>query len=319
MVSFTEQSQASQYLSTLSRITAVGGGHGLGRLMSTLSFLQRRLVGVVTTTDNGGSTGKLRDHHQCIAWGDIRNCLSQLARQPLASDLLDYRFGQESDMAGHSFGNLLLYTLDELSARPIDGIQLLSRLLKVNNRVLPMSEQPTDLVAETEQNMTCFGEIRIDALCQMPRRMSLSPAVSATPEVIEHILASDVVILGPGSLLTSVAPPLLVEDIRHAIAQTEADIIFVDNLVDENSPAGKLTCKQRIDWVEQFIGENTISAVISKYANEIEHIPVVSEVEADLDAPHRHDSGTLLTAIAKAHQELGSANVHWLPQHKGLA
>ncbi|RTE87791.1 uridine diphosphate-N-acetylglucosamine-binding protein YvcK [Lysobacter sp. N42] len=287
--------------------------------MSTLSFMKRRLVGVVTTTDNGGSTGKLRDSHQCIAWGDIRNCLSQLARQPLASDLLDYRFSTDSDLSGHNFGNLLLYTLDELSARPIDGIQLLSRLLKVDNRVLPMSEQPTDLVAETEQNMTCFGEIRIDALCQMPKRMNLSPTVSATPEVIEHIQASDLVILGPGSLLTSVVPPLLVDDIRHAIAQTQAKVIFVDNLVDENSPAGKLSCDERVKWVEQIIGPDSIDAVISKHGKTITHIPVITDVEGDQEAPHRHQQSSLLSAIAAAHQSIDSSNVHWLSEQRGLA
>src|SRR5690554_2072469 len=128
--------QASDYLRQLTCITALGGGHGLGRLLYSLKFMGKKLVGVVATTDNGGSTGKLRATHKCIAWGDIRNCLSQLAQQPLAAELLNYRYN-DNMLRGHSFGNLLLHTLNEISARPIDSIELLSRLLKVNCKVLP--------------------------------------------------------------------------------------------------------------------------------------------------------------------------------------
>jgi len=319
--SFTQQAHASQYLSQLNRITAIGGGHGLGRLMSTLSFMKRKLVGVVTTTDNGGATGKLRDSHQCIAWGDIRNCLSQLASQPLAADLLNYRFAPGTTLEGHNFGNLLLYTLDELSARPIDGIQLLSRLLKVGNRILPMSETPTDLVAETLENMTCFGEIRIDALSHMPKSLSLSPKVSATPEVIEHILASELVILGPGSLLTSVLPPLLVEDIQRAIAQTKASVIFVDNLLPEQSPAGHLSCAERLAFVERFIGNNRVNAVISNDSRKGLQIPKIGTVKADIEAPHRHESSSLLIALANAHQHTNQPQQEYWPHEpqRGLA
>lgn len=284
----------------LQRITAVGGGHGLGRLMSTLSFMKRRLVGIVATTDNGGSTGILRESHQCIAWGDIRNCLSQLASQPLAADLLNFRFKDGSSLAGHSFGNLLLYTLDELSARPLDGIQLLSRLLKVENRLLPMSESPTDLLAETIENMQCFGEIRIDALAQMPSGLSLSPAVSATPEAVEHLLASDLIILGPGSLLTSVMPPLLIRDIQQAIAESGASVIFIDNLEPELSPAGRLSCAERVAWIEKHTGPDTINLVISNDPAAPQSIPVVAGVNAEPDTQHRHDSASLLKALNEA-------------------
>src|SRR5699024_6881874 len=132
------------------------------------------LVGIVATTDNGGATGLLRESHHCIAWGDIRNCLSQLVEQPLAADVLNYRFDCSSPLKGHNFGNLLLHTLDQLRARPLDGRELLSRLLNVNNRILSMSECPTDLIATTADGIQCHGEIRIDKLPQMPSHLSLS-------------------------------------------------------------------------------------------------------------------------------------------------
>ena len=288
-------------------ITAIGGGHGLGRLMSTLSFLDKRLVGIVATTDNGGSTGKLREHQQCIAWGDIRNCMAQLADQPLAKELLNYRFNGESSLDGHSFGNLLLYTLDAISARPLDGIQLLSRLLKVRNRVLPMSETPTDLIAELDNNLQCFGEIRIDELMQMPKQLSLSPQVQGTPEALTHITRSDLIILGPGSFLTSVLPPLLVGDIARAIEKSPAKVIFIDNLVAEQSPAGALPLNEKLRWLENQLGYLPIDLVISPSASHAHPIPTIQSVAADSEVAHRHDMDSLLIAIEQAAEALLTA------------
>lgn len=283
------------------RITAIGGGHGLGRLMSTLAFMKRRLVGVVATTDNGGSTGKLRAANHCIAWGDIRNCMSQIADQPLAAEVLNYRFAEGSDLDGHSLGNLLLYCLDELSARPLDGIELLSRLLKVPNRILPMSETPTDLVAEISADLTCFGELYVDRLISMPQRMSLSPAVQATPEVLIHIQQSDYIILGPGSFLTSVLPPLLVAEITQAIANSPAKVIFIDNLVAEPSPAGQLPLAARLQWLEKQLGYQLIDIVISPQERNLDlGLPVVNGVTADPQLAHRHHSESLLNAVRQA-------------------
>ncbi|RUO22465.1 hypothetical protein CWE08_04620 [Aliidiomarina iranensis] len=286
------------------RITAIGGGHGLGRVMSTLSFLQSRLVGIVCTTDNGGATGMLRKHHQCIAWGDIRNCMSQLADQPLAKEVLNFRFNSNSNLDGHNLGNLLLYTLDALSARPIDGIQLLSRLLKVNNRILPMSETPTDLLAELDNNLQCFGEIRIDELSNMPKRLSLSPRVNATPEALHHLERSDLIILGPGSFLTSVMPPLLVDDMASIIAKSAAKVIFIDNLVPEQSPAGALSLKTKLEWLEQQLGYQLVDLAISNVSPLHSDIPVISCVEPDQELLHRHDTDGLLAALVQAAHHL---------------
>lgn len=291
------------------RITAIGGGHGLGRLMSTLSFMKRRLVGIVATTDNGGSTGKLRAENHCIAWGDIRNCMSQLANQPLAAEVLNYRFSADSDLQGHSLGNLLLYCLDELSARPLDGIDLLSRLLKVSNRILPMSETPTDLAAEVSAELTCFGELYVDQLQSMPKRVSLSPAVQATPEVLFHLQQSDYIILGPGSFLTSVLPPLLVAEIAQTIENSPAKVIFIDNLVAEPSPAGQLSLSARIQWLEQQLGRQLIDIVISPENADLDFaLPVIHGVTADPELAHRHHTESLLNALREA--------VEWLSTNK---
>lgn len=291
-------------LEHMGRVTAIGGGHGLGRLLSTLSFMERRLIGVVATTDNGGATGLLRASHECIAWGDIRNCLSQLTEQPLAAEVLNYRFAGETPLNGHNLGNLLLYTLGQLSARPLDGIQLLSRLLNIDTRIFPMSETPTDLIAATEDGIECHGEILVDQLQKMPARLRLSNNARATPEAIRHIMRSDVVILGPGSFLTSVLPPLLVHDIAAAVAESEAHVVFIDNLVAERSPAGQLSLLDRLHWLQRQTGFQLVDSIITEQSEPItldgRRIPLFHGVKAAPGTPHRHDEKTLLAAIRQA-------------------
>ena len=287
-------------LTELKCVTALGGGHGLGRVLSSLQFLQHRLVGIVATTDNGGASGLLRRAHQTIAWGDIRNCLSQLTEQPLAADVLNYRFNEESALQGHNLGNLLLYTLDQLSARPLDGIQLLSRLLNINTRLLPMSEIPVDLIADTHEGLECFGELLVDQLHHMPKSLRLSATAQPTPEALKHLRRSDLIIIGPGSFLTSLMPPLLVDKIVETIASHSAPVIFIDNLLAEQSPAGQLPVSARIRWLEEKVGFQLIDMVITNHADKDLTLPHVNGIEADRNAPQRHDKVSLRNTLNKA-------------------
>lgn len=281
-------------------VTAIGGGHGLGRVLSALSFLKRRLIGIVATTDDGGASGLLRRNAECIAWGDIRNCLSQLTSQPLAREVLNYRFNDDHHLVGHNFGNLLLYTLEQLSARPLDGIQLLSRLLNVDIRLLPMSESPVDLVASTKEGLHCFGELHVDGLLHMPSSLTLSKPVPATPEALRHLRRSDLIILGPGSLLTSVMPPLLVEEFAQTVADSQAPVIFIDNLVAEQSPAGKVPLASRLQWMQEQLGIDVVDLIISPTEHPTIDKPWVPLHQAPSREPHRHCAESLSAALEQA-------------------
>ncbi len=218
-------------LDNLSSVVAIGGGHGLGRLLSSLSFLGSRLTGIVTTTDNGGSTGRLRAQTNCIAWGDLRNCLNQLCTQDnVGARLFEYRFEDEGDLSGHNLGNLMLLALDRMSIRPLEAIEAIRSSLQINTQLIPMTESPTDLKAISPTGGTVFGEVSVDQLNDFPRRLHLSPHVLATREACEAIEMADLVILGPGSFLTSIMPPLLLEGIRQALFRTRAQVVFVANL-----------------------------------------------------------------------------------------
>ena len=153
----------------------------------------------------------MRKSQECIAWGDLRNCLNQLVTDPgIGSQLFEYRFNGRGELAGHNLGNLMLLALDNLCVRPLDAIRLISDMLKIEPQLLPMSEQPTDLCAHTVCGDQILGEVSIDQLATPPRALSLSPAVPATREAVLALTQADMIILGPGSFLTSVMPLSLI-------------------------------------------------------------------------------------------------------------
>ncbi|MFM5132717.1 gluconeogenesis factor YvcK family protein [Aeromonas rivipollensis] len=282
------------------RVVAIGGGHGMGRVLSSLSFLGTRLTGIVTTTDDGGSTGRLRKSQECIAWGDLRNCLNQLVTEPsIGSQLFEYRFTGRGELAGHNLGNLMLLALDNLCVRPLDAIRLISDMLHIAPSLLPMSEHPTDLCAHTVCGDQILGEVSIDLLTTPPRALSLNPIVPATREAIDALSQADMIILGPGSFLTSIMPPLLLSEIAEAIRGSGAIVVFISNLVAENGPAGKLTLSHQHRWLEERIGQGRIDAILAPEghgAPELQHCLVQASLgEAAL--PHRHDRLKLQQAL----------------------
>ncbi|MDM5058449.1 gluconeogenesis factor YvcK family protein [Aeromonas rivipollensis] len=282
------------------RVVAIGGGHGMGRVLSSLSFLGTRLTGIVTTTDDGGSTGRLRKSQECIAWGDLRNCLNQLVTEPsIGSQLFEYRFTGRGELAGHNLGNLMLLALDNLCVRPLDAIRLISDMLHIAPSLLPMSEHPTDLCAHTVCGDQILGEVSIDQLTTPPRALSLNPNVPATREAIDALSQADMIILGPGSFLTSIMPPLLLSEIAEAIRSSGAIVVFISNLVAENGPAGKLTLSHQHRWLEERIGQGRIDAILAPEghgAPELQHCLVQASLgEAAL--PHRHDRLKLRQAL----------------------
>lgn len=246
------------------QVVAIGGGHGLGRVLSALSFLGPKLTGIVATTDNGGSTGRLRAEKDCIAWGDLRNCLTQLAKKPsIGSLMFEYRFDVESELNGHNLGNLMLTALDELCVRPLEAINLVRQFLSITTRLIPMSEEPTHLVAMEASGNSIFGEINVDKMTDTPIALSLDPIVQATCEACDAIRDADLIILGPGSFLTSIMPPLLLPKIATALAESSAKVILIDNLTNEPSPIANCDITQKLDWCHQVLGLKIVDNVLS--------------------------------------------------------
>ena len=296
-------------LADLDKVVALGGGHGLGRVMSALSPLGSRLTGIVTTTDNGGSTGRIRRSEGGIAWGDMRNCLNQLITEPsVASAMFEYRFNGNGELAGHNLGNLMLKALDHLSVRPLEAINLIRSLLKVDASLIPMSEQPVDLNAIDNDGHIIYGEVNIDQLKEMPAQLMLEPQVQETREAVEAIEKADLILIGPGSFLTSLMPLLLLDDLTQALRRTRAHMIYIGNLGKELSvAAAALTLPDKLKIMEDAIGGHAIDAVVvgpKVNVSGIENRIVVQETLEASDIPYRHDRDLLRMAIEKALQQL---------------
>ncbi|WP_294902490.1 gluconeogenesis factor YvcK family protein [Tatumella sp. UBA2305] len=296
-------------LADLDRVVAIGGGHGLGRVMSSLSALGSRLTGVVTTTDNGGSTGRIRRSEGGIAWGDMRNCLNQLITEPgIASAMFEYRFSGQGELAGHNLGNLMLKALDNLSVRPLEAINLIRNVLKVDAFLIPMSEQPVDLVATDPQGHAVYGETAIDAMSEIPATLELFPDVSPTREALQAVAEADLILIGPGSFYTSLMPVLLMEQMATALRRTPAKMIFIGNLGKEKSPAGSLSVSDKLQYIEQVIGRRVIDAVVVSPAADISHLEGRHVIQRPLEAgdiKYRHDRHLLHIALEQAVQSLG--------------
>ncbi|OTA16453.1 hypothetical protein Xvie_01908 [Xenorhabdus vietnamensis] len=297
-------------LADLDRVVALGGGHGLGRVMSSLSSLGTRLTGVVTTTDNGGSTGRIRRSEGGIAWGDMRNCLNQLITEPtIASTMFEYRFSGNGELSGHNLGNLMLKALDHLSVRPLEAINLIRNLLKVNAQLIPMSEQSVDLMAIDDQGNTVYGEVNVDQLNCIPQELSLYPRVNATKEALDAIEQADLILIGPGSFFTSLMPLLLLEDLTQSLRRSNANLIYIGNLGKELSYAAtKLSLKDKLEIMESKIGRRMINALIVGPCTDISPFSdrvVTQQVLEAQDIPYRHDRELLHQAIEHTLQKLG--------------
>lgn len=212
------------------KIVCVGGGHGLNRLLSGLRGHSNRITAVVSVADDGGSSGRLRNEFGMLPPGDIRNCLSALADpNSTMGGLMQYRFS-EGELAGHAFGNLFIMVLTKLTGRFDLAVREANRLLNVRGQVLPVALDKLTLVATHEDGTKTTGQKNISYCGKKIRELTLKPKPSGAPEdVIERLLDADMIVIGPGSLYTSILPNLLMPDVVEAIARSKAKVYFVIN------------------------------------------------------------------------------------------
>ena len=289
-------------------IVAIGGGHGLGRVLSTLSFMGDQLTGIVATTDNGGSTGRLRKRTSSIAWGDLRNCLMQLVvKDTVASKLFNFRFDGSDELSGHNLGNLILSALSEIQSNPLESIDLVRNLFQIRTQVFPMSESPTDLMAFCSKGRCYMGELSVDEMAQMPKDLMLAPLVKSIAPCIYAINNADLIILGPGSFLTSIVPPLLVRDISNAIANRKGKCVYIDNLQAEDSPASKLSLDEKLAWMEENIGFLPVDSVITQNSNVTsKKVDIICTDLAHKTLLHHHDKEKLIGALHRCIEQVAT-------------
>ena len=246
------------------RIVALGGGTGLSTLLRGLKELTSNLTAIVTVTDDGGSSGRLRGDLGIPPPGDIRNCLVALAdREEAMADLFNYRFTQESGLAGHSLGNLLIAGLTETSGDFASAVEMASRVLAVRGQVLPVTVDVISLQAEMKDGRQVAGETKIVSDPAGIKRVFLCPADShPLPAAVTAILAADAVILGPGSLYTSVIPNLLVPGIIPAIVRSRATVYYICNIMTQPGETDGYMVSQHVQAIIDHCGMNIIDYVI---------------------------------------------------------
>ncbi len=307
------------------RIVAVGGGHGLATLLRGLKVHTGNLTAVVTVADDGGSSGRLRETLGILPPGDIRNCLAALSNdEALLTQLFQYRFSGSPDLEGHSFGNLFITALADITGSFEDAVVESGRVLSVNGRVLPSTLHDVKLVASMElphslNEVRVEGESKIPTMAGRVRRVWLEPDnASAFPPVIKAILNADVIVAGPGSLYTSILPNLLVHDLLAAMQISRAVKIYVCNIATQSGETDAFTCYDHVRALEGHIGEDLFDIILcnDNYSGEIGSSQWVRADEkmlsdsraycADLiddGHPWRHDSLKLAQVIMNVFNE----------------
>ncbi len=237
-----------RYLKRGPRVVAIGGGTGLSTLLRGLKNYTAQVTAVVTVADDGGSSGRLREELGILPPGDIRNCITALATaEPLMTRLFEYRFKNGGGLEGHSFGNLFIAALTEVTGSFEKAVLESSRVLAVQGRVLPATLEDIQLCAELETGEVVRGESKIPKRAGRIRRVFLVPPdPPAYSAAVQAILDADLVVLGPGSLYTSVLPNLMVSGIREALRATRAVRVYVCNVATQKGETDNFTVADHV-------------------------------------------------------------------------
>lgn len=309
------------------RVVVIGGGHGISIVLRGLKEYTRNLTAIVTVADDGGSSGRLRRSMGILPPGDIRNCLAALSNdEALLAQLFQYRFPNgASGLDGHSFGNLFITALAEITGSFEEAIAESGRVLSVSGRVLPSTLHDVRLLADVMLPMLVSevrveGESRIPASTGKVRRIWLEPnSPPAFPQAVQAILAADLIVIGPGSLFTSILPNLLVPDVAAAIRSSRALKIYVCNLATQPGETDGYTYGDHLRAFEDHVGGGLFDLVVLNRRHQgalpegVEWVSAEGEPDVDYPLyqadlideayPWRHDSGKLAQVLMDLLQE----------------
>ncbi|MBD3245424.1 MAG: uridine diphosphate-N-acetylglucosamine-binding protein YvcK [Candidatus Omnitrophica bacterium] len=246
------------------KIVAVGGGTGLGSIMEGLKEYTSNITAIVAVADEGGSSGRLREEFGILPPGDIRNCLVSLAEVPqLMRDLFQYRFQEGDGIKGHSFGNLFITALTEVTGSFQEAVEESSRVLAIRGRVLPSSLDRIRLKAEYHDGSVREGEDKIPDTGKPIKTISLMPQpVGPNPEALEAIREADLVILGPGSLFTSVLPNLLIREIQQELAAKNVMKLYICNVMTQHGETDGFTAADHLEALKTHCDKNIVNCCL---------------------------------------------------------
>ncbi|WP_099361569.1 gluconeogenesis factor YvcK family protein [Fredinandcohnia onubensis] len=273
------------------KIVIVGGGTGLSVLLRGLKYLPVDITAIVTVADDGGSSGRLRDEMDIPPPGDIRNVLAALSDvEPLIEDLFQHRFAGGNGLSGHSLGNLILAAMTTITGDFVHAVGEMSKVLNVRGKVLPAANKSVILHAEMEDGTVVSGESKIPYSGKKIKRVFLTPSdVEPLQESIEKIQQADMIIIGPGSLYTSILPNLLVPKIGEEVLKSDAKKVYICNVMTQAGETLNFTASDHVQALYDHMGIKFIDTVLvnngeipenikEKYAKELAK-PVVYDTE----------------------------------------
>ena len=231
------------------KIVAIGGGTGLSTLLYGLKEYTSNITAIVTVSDDGGSSGRLREQFGLLAPGDIRNCLVALAdTEPLMRNLFQFRFGGKDELKGHSFGNLFITAMTKITGDFEEAVKESSKVLAIRGQVVPSTAEQVGLIAEYADGTKVSGESKISEEKKSIKRLYLNRQdCQPTPEAIKAIKEADIVVIGPGSLYTSVIPNLLIEEITKAILGSQALKVYVCNIMTQSGETDNYKASMHVE------------------------------------------------------------------------
>ncbi len=249
------------------KIVALGGGTGLSTMLRGLKKWTPNLTAIVTVSDNGGNSGLLREEMNMLPPGDVRNCLAALANtEPMMEKLLQYRF-KEGVLSGQNFGNLFLAALSEISGSFEEAVRVTEKVLAISGRVIPVTLESVNLKAYFDDGKRVVGEIQIVDYSKKTKarieNIVLDPInPEPTPDALEAIENADAIVLGPGSLYTSIIPNLLVHDIPMAIKKAKTKVIYISNIMTQPGETVGFGVYDHVKELEHYLGKGVIDTVI---------------------------------------------------------
>lgn len=288
-----------RYLARGPKIVVVGGGTGLSVLLQGIKEYTSNITAVVTVADEGGSSGRLREQFDMLPPGDIRNCLVALAdAEPLMRQLFQFRFDQDSDLRGHNFGNLFLTAMSKVTGDFEKAVKESSKILAIRGNVVPSTLEKVRLIAQHIDGTQTLGETKIPQSYSPIKKVALLPErPKPCPDAIESIAQADAIIIGPGSLYTSIIPNLLVDGIPAAIERSKAIKVYICNVMTQKGETDNYTASDHI----KAIIFHSMPAIIDCCIVNTGHVP------ADILARYKEEQAAPVIVDAQHMRELGCA------------
>lgn len=245
------------------KVVVLGGGTGLSVLLSGLKKFPLDITAIVSVSDNGSSTGKLREEFNTPAVGDIRRVLISLSEtEPLVEKLFNYRFKTTSDLNGHTVGNLILTATKEITGNLSDGIEALSKVFNLKGKVVPLTEDNVTLMALMEDGTTVKGETQITSSGKKIKKVFYENTPDITPLAIKAIKEADIILLSMGSIYTSIIPNLINEDVINAIDKSKGKIMYACNMMTQPGETDSFSVSDHVNLLNSYLGKRKINKVL---------------------------------------------------------